>query len=92
MTAQIITQEDLQLFKTELIRELREVISKPLVQPRKWLKSYEVREMLDISAGTLQTMRANGTLSYTKIGGLIFYDYEDITKLMESKKKTVKLS
>ena len=92
MTAQIITQEDLQLFKTELIRELREVISKPPTQPRKWMKSYEVREILDISAGTLQTMRANGTLSYTKIGGLIFYDYEDITKLMESKKKTVKLS
>ena len=92
MAAQISTQEDWQLFKTELIRELLEVISKPPARPRKWVKSYEVREMLGISAGTLQNMRANGTLSYTRIGGLIFYDYEDITTLMESNKKTIKRS
>ena len=90
MAAQIITQEDWQLFKTELIREIGEMISKSPAQPRKWVKSYEVREMLGISAGTLQHMRANGTLSYTRIGGLIFYDYEDITKLMDSRKITLK--
>ena len=87
MTVQIITQEDLQLFKTELIRELREVISKPPTQPRKWMKSYKVRKILDISAGTLQTMRANGTLSYTKIGGLIYYDATEIDQMLTNLKK-----
>ena len=34
--------------------------------------------MLRISPGTLQNLRVNGTLAYTKIGGIIYYKYEDI--------------
>lgn len=32
-------------------------------------------------------MRVNGTIAYSKIGGLIFYDYDDILGLMEGRKK-----
>lgn len=92
MAAEILTREDLAIFKTELFRELRELVNAPAIQPRKWLKSYEVRELLGISPGTLQNMRINGTLSFTKIGGLIFYEYDDILKLMEGTKKPVKRS
>lgn len=87
MSLQILTKEDLQQFKTELFQELKNILSGHSNQPRKWLKSYEVREMLNISPGTLQNMRVQGTISFTKIGGLTFYAYEDIIKLMESKKK-----
>jgi len=87
MAAEILTKEDLQAFKAELFTELRDLIHTPTAQPRKWLKSYEVREMLGISPGTLQNMRVNGTMSYTKINGLIFYEYDDIIKLMEADKK-----
>lgn len=92
MAAEILTREDLAIFKTELFRELRELVNAPAIQPRKWLKSYEVRDLLGISPGTLQNMRINGTLSFTKIGGLIFYEYDDILKLMEGTKKAVKHS
>ncbi|MBC9909822.1 helix-turn-helix domain-containing protein [Chitinophaga varians] len=92
MAAEILTREDLAIFKTELFRELRELVNAPALQPKKWLKTYEVRDMLDISPGTLQNMRINGTLSFTKIGGLIFYDYDDILQLMEGTRKTVKRS
>jgi hypothetical protein len=90
MAAQILTVEDFQQFKAELFRELQ-LLVKPsnTIQQRKWLKSYEVREMLGISPGTLQTMRANRSVAYTKIGGLVFYDYDDIIKLMEADKKHV---
>lgn len=87
MAVEILTREDLSLFKTELIRELRDMLTNPAAQSKKWLKSHEVREMLGVSPGTLQNMRINGTIIYTKIGGLIFYDYDDILKLMESTKK-----
>lgn len=90
MAAEILTREDLAIFKTELFRELRELVNAPALQPKKWLKTYEVRDMLGISPGTLQNMRINGTLSFTKIGGLIFYDYDDILQLMEGTRKTVK--
>ncbi|HEU4633188.1 helix-turn-helix domain-containing protein [Chitinophaga oryzae] len=92
MAAEILTREDLAIFKTELFRELRELVNAPAIQPRKWLKSYEVRDLLGISPGTLQNMRINGTISFTKIGGLIFYEYDDILKLMEGTKKPVKRS
>ena len=92
MAAEIRTREDLAIFKTERVRELRELVNAPAIQPRKWLKSYEVRDLLGISPGTLQNMRINGTLSFTKIGGLIFYEYDDILKLMEGTKKPVKRS
>jgi len=53
----------------------------------KWLKSYQVRNMLKISAGTLHNLRANGTLSYTKIGAIMYYKQEDIDKLLESRRQ-----
>lgn len=89
MAVNILTREDLQQFKTDLFTELKELLSSttPAVQ-KKWLKSYEVRAMLGISRGTLQNMRTNGTLQATPVGGLMFYDYEDITKLMQGKKQT----
>lgn len=39
--------------------------------------------MLSLSDGTLQTLHINGTIPYTKIGGAIYYAYNDIMKLME---------
>jgi hypothetical protein len=43
--------------------------------------------MLGISPGTLQTLRINGTIPYTKVGGIIFYDKKDIQKIMEDNMK-----
>jgi hypothetical protein len=41
-----------------------------------------------VSAGTLQTLRINGTLQYTKIGGIIYYDFDHIQKtLLQNLKK-----
>ena len=88
MSVQILTKEDLQQFKTELLTELKQLLSNTAPpNQKKWLKSWEVREMLGISRGTLQNMRTNGTLEATPVGGLMFYDYDDIAKLMQGKKQ-----
>jgi hypothetical protein len=88
MSAQIITTEDLKEFKTELLEEIRTIITveKPAVQ-KQWLKSNEVRRLLNISPGTLQTLRINGTLPYTKIGGTNYYNLTDIEKLLSKKSR-----
>lgn len=86
MNVDIITKDDLEKFKKELLEEIRRYQQYPLKkgeEARVWLKSYEVRKLLSISAGTLQNLRVNGTLPYTKIGGLMYYKSEDIRKLME---------
>ena len=83
MSAKIITPEDLQAFKHELLEELAKLLIQRSERPmKKWLRSAEVRKMLHISTGTLQNLRVNGTLPFTKIGGIVFYDYEDIQKML----------
>ncbi len=87
MAATIITPEDLQTFKKELLEELQKFMTQRQTTPaRKWLKSHEVRRLLLVSPGRLQNLRVNGTLPFTKIGGVIFYDYDDIQKMVESHK------
>ncbi len=84
MPTEIVTTDDLREFKIELLDEFKRILKEHHGQPaKKWLKSYEVRELLGISAGTLQTMRSNGILPYTKIGGMMFYNFEDIKKMLD---------
>ncbi len=84
---QLITINDLEGFKNELFSELKKMLRTITVQPEKrWLKSAEVRKLLSISPGTLQTMRINGTLPYTKVGGVIYYDHEEIEKMLINRK------
>jgi hypothetical protein len=86
MPSEIVTTNDLREFKIELLVEIRRMLKEHRGQPdRKWLKSQEIIKMLGISPGTLQNFRINGTIPFTKIGGTIFYDYEDIRKTLESK-------
>lgn len=82
MQLEIITKDDLRQFKTELLNDIKDIV-KPQEKASEWLKSAEVRKMLNISPGTLQNLRINGTLRYTKIGGMMYYKLVDITKLLE---------
>ena len=87
MPTAIITTDDLREFKMELVSEIKQLMKEYNGQPsKKWLKSYEIRKMLNISPGTLQNMRLNGTLPYTKIGGVIYYDYADIQQMLQQNK------
>lgn len=84
MAATIITTEDLREFKHELLEDIKAIINHQSgFATKKWLKSPEVRDLLNISPGTLQNLRINGTLPYSKVGGVIYYDYEEILKVME---------
>lgn len=88
MPTSIITTEDLKAFKEELLSDIKELFKKQEkgVIAKKWLKSTEVMEMLKISPGTLQNFRVNGTLPFTKIGGIIYYDALDIQEVLSANK------
>lgn len=85
MKIDIITREDLQIFKTELLEEIKNLLQVKNSEKKLWLRSTEVKELLKISTGTLQNLRVNGTLSYTRIGGTLYYNYKDIEQLLNSK-------
>jgi len=78
----LITKDDFEKFKVELFAELKRPSYK-LNKKEEQVKSFEVREILNISTGTLATLRRNGTLRFSKIGGLLYYKHEDILNLLE---------
>lgn len=87
MSAQIITTDDLREFKIELLNEITKLLEdKKETSTKKWLKSSEVRKILNMSPGTLQTLRVNGTLPFTKVGGTNYYNLNDIEKLLSNNK------
>ncbi|MBB6611803.1 helix-turn-helix domain-containing protein [Pontibacter sp. Tf4] len=86
MAVEIITKEDLQQFRRELLEDFRQLLQSKQPDPvREVLRSAEVRRLLKISPATLQTLRINGTLPYTKVGGTLYYRMEDIHKLLAGK-------
>ena len=92
MATNIITSVDLEQFKWELLDLIKEHLDKRLEktrepEERKWLKSHQVQRMLGIAPNTLSTLRINGTVPYTKVGGTIFYDKNDIDRILEENKR-----
>lgn len=49
-----------------------------------WIDNQEVMQMLHISQRTLQTLRSNGTIPYSKIKGKFYYKVTDIERILES--------
>ena len=79
---QVVTKRDLLNFGNALLHEIQS--GKPAAEePAQWLKSSEVRQLLKIAPGTLQSLRINGTLNFNRIGRFLYYKYEDLKKLME---------
>ena len=84
MRVELVTKEDLESFRVTLLGDLARMMKRPdPVQP--WLKSYEVRKLLKISAGTLHRLRAKGILPYSRIGGMFLYRYEDVQKMVDKR-------
>lgn len=82
------SEKQLQNLKIELLEAIQLIPKRKNFNPnqKEWIKAYEVRKLLGISNGTLQNMRINGTIEFTRIGGLTFYRYEDIMGMMEANK------
>lgn len=93
MPTSIITTEDLREFKIELLNDIKKLLIKQSgTGLKKYLKSSEVMDLLSISAGTLQNLRMNGTIPHTKMGGINFYEADEIQKVMIANRVQIKLS
>jgi len=79
----VISKEDFDQFKKELIDEIKQLIQPSIKNKTKWLRSSDVREMLNISDSTLQTFRINGTIPAYKLDSTWFYKYDEIVNALE---------
>lgn len=83
MAVEIVTKEDFDLFRVQLLDEIKRLI-RPEVQNKRWLRSREVRKLLKVSAGTLQNLRVNNTLHPVQLPNsrILFYDAEEVENLL----------
>lgn len=84
MSVEIITKDDLQAFRLQLVADIKQLLGDKSEVAKEWLKSTEVKKLLKVSHGTLQNLRIAGKLYYSKIGGTYYYRYRDIMKMLES--------
>jgi hypothetical protein len=82
MAAEIITKEDLHEFESRLLETIKKMMGHTTDQSRKWLRSAQVRKMLNISPNTLTSLRINGTIKFTRVGGIMYYNTDDINKML----------
>jgi len=86
MAKEIITLEDLIKFKQELLLGIKEILKEKQSNSfKKYLRTSDVIKILGISASSVQTLRNKGILPFTKIQGTIYYKFEDIEELFNSK-------
>ena len=88
----LITRKDLARVSKNVARLKRQVFRlRRLVRQKDYrndlfVKSGEVCKILRISASTLQTMRKRGKIPYSRLGGMLIYQYEDVKNLLPGKK------
>jgi hypothetical protein len=89
MGVEVVTKDDLQIFRVQLVAEITELLfrfisdTKPTVLPE-GLRTDQARVLLDCSNGKLLSLRASGKIRCRKIGGSLYYNQEDIRKLLKN--------
>src|SRR5580698_2658129 len=84
---ELLTKKDLEEFKREIFELLAPITKAHGISQQKWLKSTDVRKILGISHNKLQQLRDDGTLTYHKLGGIIYYKPDELQKAMERAEK-----
>ena len=84
MEIPILTAEDLDKFRVQLLNDIENLLNKK--QPKKWLRTPDVMVLLGISEMTVQTLRNRGQIPYRKLGGTCYYNEEEINQYLKDLK------
>ncbi|WP_426477463.1 DNA-binding protein [Chryseobacterium sp. CBSDS_008] len=92
-TFEVLTKEDLALFKTQLLIEIEKLLNAKLNAISnangsgvEWVRSKVARQFMNISPATLQNLRITGKIRFKKILGSYYYSLPDLKNLFENGK------
>lgn len=88
MEAFLISKEDLNSFKNEIILEITRIVKSKNEETEVWLRTRDVCKLLKVSASTLQNLRNNGKIQFQKLNGVILYKRTNIESLFEPLKNS----
>lgn len=66
----------------EILPFVAEDLELPERPPKEVLSNREAMAFLDLSKSTLQRYRDDGTLAYSKLGGNVYYEREDLLRVV----------
>lgn len=87
MGVEIVTKEDLQTFRLQLLKDIQEIISRikdSTDSKPEGYKTAHVRKILGCSINKLVALRTSRKIRVKKIGGTLYYNKEDIKRLLEA--------
>jgi hypothetical protein len=86
MEFELVTTGDLEAFRVRLLNDIREIVREPAqsvyLKPEGY-KTSDVRKMLGCSFNKLVSLRVTRKLRTKKIGGTLYYNRDDIKRLLE---------
>ena len=80
MGLEVLTEDDLENFRTKLLDDIEVLLNRK--RPKKWLKTNEVMELLGMSEVTLQTLRNRKQIPFKKLGGICYYNAEELDEYL----------
>ena len=84
---EIVTKSDLEAFRKQMLADFRDLLREELAIPKEnnlqGFKTKDVRKILGCSVNTLVTLRVARKLRWKKVGGTIYYNKEDVRRLVE---------
>lgn len=86
MVLEIVTKDDLQVFRLQLLKDIQDIIDKTKVSTDTRPEGYKtshVRKILGCSINKLVLLRTKRKIRVKKIGGTLYYNKEDIKRLLE---------
>lgn len=70
-------------------REIDEMVETSFLED--WIDNQDVMQILHISQRTLQTLRSNGILPFSRIGNKLYYRRQDIQRLLANNYTMIKI-
>ena len=86
MSVEIITKEDLHYFRRQLLDDIKEMFRQLSPQKQEAVQGYKtshVRKILGCSVNKLVSLRIERKIRTKKIGGTVYYNPDDVRKLLE---------
>ncbi len=86
MSIEVITREELENFRIRLLKDIGVMIkeqSSLFLEKPEGYKTTDVRKMLGCSSNKIISLRITRKLRTKKIGGTLYYNKEDVKKLLE---------
>lgn len=86
MSIEIVTKEDLHMFRLQLLEDLKCLFAQQLQPTSARIEGYktaDVRKILGCSINKLTSLRITRKLRVKKIGGTLYYNKDDVKKLLE---------